>query len=448
MNMKIRSNWKTTEGLISFFFCLITTILILLGFSASESSRNLADAEGLSGYKYVGLSTAAWHQEIDIYFTLKVLSPEKSPGFGLREPIQIESESGNFLPLKFSDYTEFSSIDDRPYLSSSGILADLARIGVGFLSFFGIPKLFGLFMLYMLNLVLNGTFVFLLLKFGKFFLSRRLPLNIYRLAVVSPWVILDSTSIMFSPGIRFGGIFALLLLWHRKGSNWQYNDVFAYSLIGIVISSLNGFEFFFFELSILLLFLFVLTSQSIPWVTLLYWLSLSLTAWLTSILIWFITIFSNLRNVDDSVRLITYTLFKHSFLRVEQPPLGAVASGDSSLALLEGLTKLSSRMSIFLPYPFPESFQAKLHLSDQLLSTLNVMTSVVVLLFIMLLISRGVNRSRAALIGIGFWCLSAIPVNSYVYNHPHHMPPVGLFLILSIFIHFFRDKPKNEYSNS
>jgi hypothetical protein len=448
VRMKISSVFRKPDKFISLVFCFVASILVTLGYLSSLSNQNLDEAEGLGVSQFVGLSTSAWHQELDVYFTLKVLSTEKYPGLGLREPVLIERESLGFIPLKFSDYTKFSIIKDRPYLSSSGILADLGKMATDFLSIFGVSRLSGLLIFYILNVFLNSMFVFLLLKFGSSYISRSLYLNFYRFTVVSPWVLLDSTSIMLSPAIRFAGVFAILLLWYRKGNDWQFGALFTYCLAGVVISSLNGFEFFFFELAILLVYLFVLMNRSSIRITLSFWLSLSLTAWLASVLLWSLTIFSNLKTFSDTAKLILYTLFKHSFLRFDTPPLGAVPSGDNSLAFFTGLTELLGRMSIFLPYPFPKSFQSKLHLSDDLLSVMNLLTSVAVLIVLMSLFSKNLSSSKVTWIGIGFWCLSAIAVNSYVYNHPHHMPPVGLFLILSIFIHFFREKPNSEYSNS
>lgn len=446
--MKIPLVFRKPERFISLVFCLVTSALVLLGHSSSLSNQNLDNAEGLGVAQYVGLSTSAWHQELDVYFTLKVLPAENNLGLGLREPVRIERETVGFIPLKFSDYTKFSTIEDRPYLSSSGILADLGKMVIDFLSFFGVSRLSGLMILYFLNVFLNSLFVFLLLKFGSSYISRSLYLNLYQFAVVSPWVLLDSTSIMFSPVIRFAGVFAILLLWYRKGNDWQFATLFSYCLVGVVISSLNGFEFFFFELAILLIYLFVLMNRSGIRKTIGFWLALSLTGWLASVLFWSLTIFSNLKTFSDTIKLILYTLFKHSLLRFDTPPLGAVPSGDSSVPIFSGLAELLGRMSIFLPYPFPKSFQAKLQLSDDLLGVVNLLTSAVVLIILMSLFSKNLSASKVTLIGIGFWCLSAIAVNSYVYNHPHHMPPVGLFLILSIFIHFFREKPKSEHSNS
>lgn len=449
MRTEIFSIKRKPEKFISIIFCFVASFLVLLGYSSSSSSnQNFDHAENLGLAQFVGLSTSAWHQELDVYFTLKALSSGEEPGLGLREPVRIERESVGFIPLKFSDFTKFSAIEDRPYLSSSGILADLGKLIINYLSIIGVPKLSGLMILYFFNVILNGIFVFLLLKFGKFFISQSLYLNLYRLAVVSPWILLDSTSIMFSPVIRFAGVFAILLLWYRKGRDCHFAAIFAYSGVGIVISSLNGFEFFFFELAIIFIYLLILLNRSTFQKTFRFWISLSFTAWLASVLLWSLTIFSNLKTFSGTMKLIFYTLFKHSFLRFDTPPLGAVASGDSSIPIFSGLVKLLTRMSIFLPYPFPKSFQSKLHLSDSLLGAMNLLTSTALLVVIISLLSKNIAVSKVTLVGVLFWCLSAIPVNSYVYNHPHHMPPVGLFLFLSVFIHYFREKQKSEHSNS
>jgi hypothetical protein len=47
-------------------------------------------------------------------------------------------------------------------------------------------------------------------------------------------------------------------------------------------------------------------------------------------------------------------------------------------------------------------------------------------------------RDGRVFLGILLWCFSAIAVNSYAFNHPHYLPPVGLFLVISIFLYSFR----------
>jgi hypothetical protein len=421
--------------------------LILLGALASTTQQSLEGAEELSLPNYVGLSTSAWHQELDVYFTLKVLTLEENVGLGLREPTRIEKNKVEFIPLKFTNFINQSSIEDRPYLSSSGILADIGRVIVSLFGALGFSQLFGLILLYLLNSFLNGFFVYLLLVFGKLYLSKRLHLNLFRLAVFSPWIVLDSTSLMLSPVIRFCGVFFLLLYIFVKKSDRKTSECFLYTLVGLVISTLNGFEFFFFQLSIVFLLL-LLVFPSMRFIKILYfWVLLSAASWLTSLALWAITIFTNLKSISDTFNLISYTLFKHSFLRFDSPPLGAVASGSSSLGLLDGLEKLSFNMSIYLPYPLPESFIRKVGLSNEFLTILNVSTSTLTLLILMLLFSQRLNMDPKVLLGLFFWCISAIVINSYVFNHPHHMPPVGLFLIMILFLHLFGRRPIIEYPN-
>jgi hypothetical protein len=436
------------EKVIAITFSLLTTVLLLLGVSASAVSKNLESAEQSSLPKYVGLSASAWHQEMDVYFTLKVLSPEKSESLGLREPLLIEYNSIGLIPLKYTNFVTSSVIKDRPYLSSSGLLADIAKLVVDFLGLFNVSRLFGLLLIYFLNILINGVFVFLLLSFGRFFLAQKLHLNLYRLAVVSPWIFLDSTSLMFSPAIRFGGVFALLGYWFIKRKSSSFPALFPIAWVGLVFSSLNGFEFFFFQLSILLIYLFLILDDRKFSSVFRFWIYLSAVSWLTSLLVWSVTVFSNLQSFSSSVKLIMYTFFKHSILRSESPPLGAVTSGDETLGILLGLRKMSSEMSIFLPYPFPESFQIKLGISDELLAILSMSTSVLPLLVLILWFSRKMLLNRSALLGVAFWCLSAIPLNSYVFNHPHHMPPAGLFLLLAFFVLSFRESVTCRDSNS
>jgi hypothetical protein len=441
-------NLKNFEKLGAIIFGAVATILILLGASASSSSLTLSDAQALNLPKYIGLSTSAWHQELDVYFTLKALSTKQDQGLGLREPIQIEKDLVGFIPLKFYNYLDEALVRDRPYLSSSGILADLGKVAINVLEILGLSKLTGLMLLYLVNILMNTFFVYLLLVFGKVHLTNRLRLNIYRIAVMSPWILLDSTSLMFSPAIRFGGVFALLFYWYLKSNNLKWVEVYVSSFLGLLFSSLNGFEFYFFQLSILMIYLQVILLPSKFSRILIFWVALSASAWIASLFLWATTVFSNLRNFTDSIQLILYTLFKHSLFRSESVPLGAVSSGDSSLGALEGLLKIATRMSILLPHPFPKSLQSKLGISDELLAALSIFTTVLVFLILIIIFSQRFDNGRGGLLGVLLWSLSAITINSYVFNHPHHMPPVGLFLVLSIYIFSFREKVTHAYRSS
>ena len=448
MKLPVDFRFKNFEKLGAIIFGAAATILILLGASASSSNLTLSGAQALNLPKYIGLSASAWHQELDVYFTLKALSTKQGQGLGLREPIQIEKDLVGFIPLKFYNFLDEALIQDRAYLSASGILADLGKIAINVLEMLGLSKLTGLMLLYLVNILMNAFFVYLLLVFGKAHLTNRLRLNIYRIAVMSPWILLDSTSLMFSPAIRFGGIFALLFYWYLKGYNLKWAEVYVSSFLGLLFSSLNGFEFYFFQLSILMIYLLVILLPYNFSRILFFWVALSASAWIASLFLWATTVFSNLRNISDSIQLILYTLFKHSLFRSDSVPLGAVPSGDSSLGPLKGLFKVSTQMSILLPHPFPKSLQSKLGISNELLASLSVFTSVLVFLILIMIFSQRFDRGRAGLLGILFWSLSAITINSYVFNHPHHMPPVGLFLVLSTYIFSFREKVTRGYRSS
>jgi hypothetical protein len=105
-------------------------------------------------------------------------------------------------------------------------------------------------------------------------------------------------------------------------------------------------------------------------------------------------------------------------------------------------------MSILLPHPFPKSLQSKLGISDELLAALSIFTSVLVFLILIIILSQRFDNGRGGLLGVLLWSLSAITINSYVFHHPHHMPPVGLFLVLSIYIFSFREKVTHAYRSS
>jgi hypothetical protein len=105
-------------------------------------------------------------------------------------------------------------------------------------------------------------------------------------------------------------------------------------------------------------------------------------------------------------------------------------------------------MSILLPHPFPESLRSKLGISDELLASLSIFTSVLASLILIIIFSQRFDNGRVGFLGVLLWSLSAVTINSYVFNHPHHMPPVGLFLVLSIYIFSFREKVAHGYRSS
>jgi hypothetical protein len=428
---------KSIEVSIALVFFGATSLLMILGLSASSTNQTLDGAERLSLTKFIGLSTSAWHQELEVFYTLKALSPNESTSLGLREPAGIKRNLVEFIPLRFSNYFNDVSVSDRPYLSSPGIFADIGKGTINFFELLGFSKLFGLMAIYFANALLNGFFVYLLLLFGKEHLSKKLTLSLYRVTVVSPWIILDSTSIMLSPAIRFGGIFTLLAYMYYS-RNKKNSHAYICTLIGLVFSTFNGFEFFFFQLSILLVFFLLVFSELSLWKVLKSWIFLTISSWLVSILLWTLTIYSNLKSISDSISLIIYTIFKHSLFRADSTPVGAVTSGDTSLGLLSGLRKLSLEMSIFIPYPFPQTLQSKLGLSDEILAFFKISTSMAVLLMLIFVASQRYFRDGRVFLGILLWCFSAIAVNSYAFNHPHYLPPVGLFLVISIFLYSFR----------
>lgn len=422
------------ESSLAILFSLITSILLILGSLVVKSSDTLEQNQEMTGLQYVGLSAAAWHQEMEVYFTLKALSSETEVGLGFMEPLRIQNGSKTLIPLKFKDYSKKYEIKSRPYLSHSGILADLGKLMLGVFGFFGISFGSGLLFLYFLNVLLNGFFVFLLLVFGFKYLLRPLARSVYTIGVFSPWVVLDSTSITLSPFIRFGGIFSILLFWFISKKSSNLSRLFPFFVGGLVFSTINGYEFFFFQVPVLLLFISAIYPQIKPKELIFYWARGVILAWGLSLLLWFVTLYSNLNNFWDSVENMIFTFFKHSIFRSDSPPISAVASGDSSLFILSGLTKLLTEMSIILPYPFPESLASRLRLNLDLLENSVFLTSFTTILVIGCLIK--IIRIDKPIFWFAFfsWCVAAILTNSYVYNHPHHMPPVGLFFLLGLII--------------
>ena len=126
------------------------------------------------GYLIAG-QVDAWHQEIEIYFTGKLLEKNgSSEGLGLVEPaLRGEFKFAGKFPLKFNPDLSNFNISYRPYLSSPGLLTDIALLLFKAGTLIGVSSWFLLFLLYGLNLFFNIFFIHLLLVFISEHVSRK-----------------------------------------------------------------------------------------------------------------------------------------------------------------------------------------------------------------------------------------------------------------------------------
>jgi hypothetical protein len=112
-----------------------------------------------------------------------------------------------------------------------------------------------------------------------------------------------------------------------------------------------------------------------------------------------------------------------------------VASGDAHLPFYKGVVKLLIDMSLYLPYPMPATVLEVFGISAQQIQVMTTLTSLIPILLVTFVFMRNVSYRNFILLGFSLFCVVGIAVNSYIYNHPHHMPPVliMLTLILSTF---------------
>ena len=422
----------TSTVFLSAFFALIASSLLAIGVIGSAGSVSIRDEGYKSPLKFAALSIAASHQEIDLYFTTKLFDTPNikySPGL-VESSVDGEEDFKGLIPLKFQTAHPNYFIETRPYLSASGLLADVAYAYKSVLDALGLSPNISLISIYVINLVLNITFIFFLCLFlFKRCRKKSIAVIIFSL-VLSPWIILDSLSLMMSPFIRFGGIFALCLFdafKMRIHKPWIFHLLF---ISGILLSSLNGLEFFFFDLSISLLVIRVifpeLSSRSII-NKFLYSGSIGI---FSSLIAWFGLVFKITNDITESFRIILFTFFKHSFMRSEKVPYGAVDSGDSHLAFYKGVIKLLTNMSLYLPYPMPATALEITGISVRQIQVITTLTSLIPILLVMFVSMRKVSYRNFILLGFSLFCAVGIAVNSYIPNHAHHMPPVVIMLAL------------------
>jgi hypothetical protein len=422
----------TNTVFLTSFFGLISTSLLAIGIIGSAGSVSIKDEGYKNPLKFAALSIAASHQEIDIYFTAKIFdSPHNqfSPGL-LEATVDGGEDLKGLIPLKFQTTHPGYIIKTQPYLSASGLLADVAYTYKQVLGALGLSSKFSLVSIYIINLGLNISFIFFLSLFIYKRCRKKVVSIIIFSLILSPWIILDSLSLMMSPYIRFGGIFALCLFdafKMRLHKPWIFQLLF---VIGILVSSLNGFEFFFFDLVISLLAMRVILPELSFRSIIHKFLYSSSIGIFSSFIAWFGLVFKITNDVTESLRIILFTFFKHSFMRSETVPYGAVGSGDSHLAFYKGVVKLLSAMSLYLPHPIPASALDILGINVRQIQVMTALTSLISILLVMFVSMRNVSYRSFILLGFSLFCAVGIAVNSYIYNHPHHMPPVVIMLAL------------------
>jgi hypothetical protein len=419
---------------LSSVFALIASSMLAIGVIGSAGSVSIRDEGYKSPLKFAAISIAASHQEIDIYFTAKLFDKPNNQFLpGLVAPtVDGGEEFKALLPLKFQTTHPNYFIKTEPYLSASGLLADVAYTYKSVLDVLGLSPNTSLVSIYVINLFFNILFIFFLCLFLFKRCRRKIVAVIIFSLVLSPWIILDSLSLMMSPFIRFGGIFALCLFdafKMRLNKPWIFQLLF---IVGILLSSLNGFEFFFFDLAISLLMIRVifpeLSSRSIVNK---FFYSSSIGIF-SSIITWFGLVFKITNDVTESLRIILFTFFKHSFMRSEKVPSGAVGSGDAHLPFYKGVIRLLSDMSLYLPYPMPSTALEILGISAHQIQVMTTLTSLIPILLVMFVFMRNVSYRNFILLGFSLFCTVGIAVNSYIYNHAHHMPPVLIMLALTL----------------
>lgn len=418
--------------ILSSVFTLIATSLLALGIFGSAGAVSIREEGYKSPLKFAALSVAASHQELDLYLTAKLFDGVSGQiPIGLVEPfVTGESEVKGLTPLKFQTSHPNYTIGIRPYLSASGLLAEIAYLFKNISIGIGLSSKSILVSIYSMNLTLNVFFVFLLTVFIKKRLQNRLASLVVVTLILSPWIILDSLSLMLSPAIRFGGIFALCLIDKFQSitsRKWASPLLFA---SGIFLSSLNGFEFFFFDLVICLLLIRQIYPKLPSTQVLIKYFAGASTGILFSLIAWFYVLVKNVGDMSESLMIMTFTFFKHSLLRTDFVPAGAVASGDSNLAIFKGLIKMLLGMSLYIPYPFPKSAAEILAISNTQIQIATIITSAIPIIVIIFVSLKKLLFKKFILFCLILFSMVGIATNSYIYNHPHHMPPVVIMLAL------------------
>ncbi len=425
-------------------FTFLGSSLLLSGFWVTNTAGTVNELKSPNLTQYIGLGVASWHSELDIYLSLKALDLSDNQSIGLSEPINYFELQPKNRPLKFIYLSDEYAVSSKPYLSSSGLLADVSKLIVMLFNRIGMSETDGLRLLYSINLFINIVFISLIVSFIKFKIKKKLVRFYTYLLVINPWLLLDSTSLMFSPWIRFCGVFAILIFWKKSKEHVSGFQLSKYLTLGLVVSTLNGFEFFFFQVSIILVFITLILQHSKLSRIVLVWITATSLSILVAFTLWLNTIFWNVRNLGRAIEILFFNVTKHSVVRSTFVPEGAVGSGDTSINQLAGLKSILFQQSIILPYPIPSSL---LNLfNEDNLQLIFFLTSPFLFLAILILIHRSNFFLPMVITPIFLWCFFAVGTNSYVYYHPQHMPPTSLFLILALIIFLTNRKELHENS--
>ncbi len=430
---------------ITLIFTFVGSSLLLSGFWVTNTAGTVNELKSPNLTQYIGLGVASWHSELDVYISLKALNLSDNQSLGLSEPINYFELQPKNRPLKFIYLSDDYAISSKPYLSSSGLLADVSKLIVMFFTRIGIPETDGLRLLYSINLFINILFISLLVSFIKFKIKKKIVRFPTYLLVINPWLLLDSTSLMFSPWIRFCGVFAILIFWKNSKERVSNFQLFKFLTLGLVVSTLNGFEFFFFQVSIILMFITLIFQHSKLSRIILVWITATSLSTLVAFTLWVNTIFWNVRDLGRAIEILLFNVTKHSAVRSTFVPEGAVGSGDTSINQLAGLKSMLFQQSIILPYPIPSSLLNLINVDN--LHLIFFLTSPFIFLAILILIYRSYFFVPIVIVPIFLWCFFAIGTNSYVYYHPQHMPPTSLFLILALIIVLTDRKDLHENSS-
>jgi hypothetical protein len=444
--MKVLNKFKflIKNNFVVLIFTIVGSSLLLSGFWITNATNTVNELKSPKFTQFVGLAVASWHSEPDVYFSLKAMNLSKNQSLGLSEPLNYFELDPKDRPLKFISLNNDYAVSSRPYLSSSGLLADVSRSILILLRAVGLSETVGIRLLYLTNMFMNIVFISFIISLIKYKIDKKIVRYSAYVLVINPWLLLDSTSLMFSPWIRFCGVFAILFYWKMAKAHLNDFKIFKYLIPGLVISTLNGFEFFFLQVAIILIFITIVFQPSKLLKIFLVWAMSSVLSTVIAFSLWLNTIFWNVRDLGKAIEILFFNLTKHSLARSTFVPEGAVASGDTSINQLAGLKSILFQQSIILPYPVPRYLLDLVNVDN--LHFIFFLTSPFFFLSFLISTYRVYFFSPMVIAPITLWCLSAIGTNSYLYFHPHHMPPTSLFLVLALIILLAVKKESRENS--
>jgi hypothetical protein len=437
---------KRAEGTPSSnkFVSLAVLCTFIFQISLVLASYSLNAKEDMGQRKLLG-AYSTWHVDTDLQFMSNILGVEGNQNIGLslvtaKDPKIEINQINRFNP-------EISGLISTPYLSSSGLFEISSNwlYERGFKDLLN-PKIYLIWLRFLLITLSYLGYYFFLMMLANSLQTRFFPL-ITLFFLFNPWLFLDSTSLFWSPAIRYAPIFYLCYLCQKKQGrlNLARRHFLILATISIA-STFNGFEMTTLVVGIVSIWLLI-SSERNKVGKYLYLVFFTFVSILGGLFAWFIVLVQQLNGqTSTAMSVFRYTLFKHSNLKVADAlPMNVLESSDPNVNLFSALFRITARTSLVLPYDLMIIFRGEGELTQIMVFFFVTMTSFLVLFILVVSIMHvPLKISGAFLLLLLTWVIS---IKSYVFHHVHILGSVLLLFTFMIAVSPRLERRSNAHNS-